>query len=163
MKNTIGENIAKYRKAARFTQEELAEKMNVTAQAVSKWENDLSYPDLDTTAKLASQLGTSVDALIQGREEIPTVSAAGTEMIDKRILVITADDKRGSNTKVRIPVELILKFHESGMLNELIDDETAVKAVTTAIGPLFAGTVGTIVEADGENGFAKIEVIDYDA
>ncbi|MCI9449669.1 MAG: helix-turn-helix transcriptional regulator [Clostridiales bacterium] len=43
MKNSIGQNIAYYRKKLGMTQEGLSEKMNVTAQAVSKWENDISY------------------------------------------------------------------------------------------------------------------------
>ena len=47
MKKSIGQNIAYYRKKMGITQEGLAEKMNVTSQAVSKWENDLSYPDPD--------------------------------------------------------------------------------------------------------------------
>ena len=44
----IGENIAALRRKAGLTQEELSEKMCVTAQAVSKWENDLSCPDIET-------------------------------------------------------------------------------------------------------------------
>ncbi len=45
MNNTLGENVARYRKQIGLTQEELAEKMNVSGQAVSKWENGLSYPE----------------------------------------------------------------------------------------------------------------------
>ena len=43
---TLGKKINEYRKLAGYTQEELAEKVNVSSQAVSKWENDLSVPDL---------------------------------------------------------------------------------------------------------------------
>lgn len=53
MKTTIGQTIALHRKKVGLTQEELAEKCCVTAQAVSKWENDLSYPDLESTGRLA--------------------------------------------------------------------------------------------------------------
>ena len=44
--NTLGQRIAYYRKRAGLTQEELAEKCSVTPQAVSKWENDISSPDI---------------------------------------------------------------------------------------------------------------------
>ncbi|WP_273399142.1 helix-turn-helix domain-containing protein, partial [Traorella massiliensis] len=43
---TLGTKIAEYRKLKKMTQEELASKLNVSSQAVSKWENDLSIPDL---------------------------------------------------------------------------------------------------------------------
>lgn len=44
--NTLGQRIAHYRKSSALTQEELAEKCGVTAQAVSKWENDVNAPDI---------------------------------------------------------------------------------------------------------------------
>jgi len=66
MKEHIGEHIAIYRKKAGLTQEQLAEKMNVTAQAVSKWENGLTCPDLDSVARLAGFLGVTVEQLIHG-------------------------------------------------------------------------------------------------
>ena len=50
---SIGETIANLRKQKGMTQSELAEKMNVTDKAVSKWERDLSCPDINTISKLA--------------------------------------------------------------------------------------------------------------
>ena len=46
MSETIGNRISKYRKEKGMTQEELANKMGVSSQAVSKWENDASCPDI---------------------------------------------------------------------------------------------------------------------
>lgn len=43
---TLGNKISEYRKQNSLTQEDLAEQMGITAQAVSKWENDQSYPDI---------------------------------------------------------------------------------------------------------------------
>ena len=54
--NTIGQNIAYFRKQKNMTQEELAEKMSVTAQAISKWECDASYPDIITVQALSKVL-----------------------------------------------------------------------------------------------------------
>lgn len=70
MDNTIGKRIMKNRKALGLTQEQLAEQLGVTAQAVSKWENDLSCPDISVLPQLADIFGISIDALL-GRQTEP--------------------------------------------------------------------------------------------
>lgn len=69
MKKTLGTMIAELRKQHGMTQLELAEKMNVTDKAVSKWERDLSCPDINSLPKLAEILGVSVDELMQIKKE----------------------------------------------------------------------------------------------
>ena len=64
-KKTLGMMIASLRKENGMTQFELAEKMGVTDKAVSKWERDLSCPDVNTIPKLAEVFGISVDELMQ--------------------------------------------------------------------------------------------------
>ena len=66
MKN-FGETIAYLRKQKGMTQNELAEKMHVTDKAVSKWERNLSCPDVNTISKLADILDVSVEELIQSK------------------------------------------------------------------------------------------------
>ena len=61
---TMGKRIAAHRKGMNLTQDALAEKLGVTAQAVSKWENDLSCPDIAMLPKLAQLFGITVDALL---------------------------------------------------------------------------------------------------
>ena len=61
---TIGKRIAELRKKQGLTQNELAEKMHVTDKAVSKWERDLSYPDINAIAKLAEVLEVPVNDLL---------------------------------------------------------------------------------------------------
>lgn len=66
MKNqTLGGMIAALRKEKGLTQLELAEKMGITDKAVSKWERDLSCPDVSSLPKLAEILEVSVDQLMQ--------------------------------------------------------------------------------------------------
>lgn len=84
MKN-IGETIASLRKNKGMTQNELAEKMNVTDKAVSKWERDLSCPDINTISKLAEILDVSVEELL------------------------IAKKKEDSNTKMKDLINLIFK------------------------------------------------------
>lgn len=62
---TLGTMIAALRKEKGMTQLELAEKMGVTDKAVSKWERDLSCPDVNTIPRLAELFGISVDELMQ--------------------------------------------------------------------------------------------------
>lgn len=64
-KKTLGMMIASLRKENGMTQLELAEKMGVTDKAVSKWERDLSCPDVTTIPKLAECFDISVDELMQ--------------------------------------------------------------------------------------------------
>lgn len=64
-KKTLGMMIASLRKENGMTQLELAEKMGVTDKAVSKWERDLSCPDINILPKLAEVFGISVDELMQ--------------------------------------------------------------------------------------------------
>ena len=64
-KQTLGQKIFELRKAKNMTQLELANMLNITDKAVSKWERDISCPDINTFPKLAEILGVSVDELLQ--------------------------------------------------------------------------------------------------
>jgi len=61
---TLGKRIAYHRKRLGMTQEQLAQRVGVSAQAVSKWENNLSCPDITILPELASIFGISVDELL---------------------------------------------------------------------------------------------------
>lgn len=69
MKKTLGALIAQTRKEKGMTQLELAEKLGVTDKAVSKWERDLSCPDIQSLPTLAEVLGLSLEELMQGKNE----------------------------------------------------------------------------------------------
>ena len=69
MKKTLGTMISSLRKDKGMTQLELAEIMGVTDKAVSKWERDLSCPDINSIPKLAEILEISVEDLMQGKTE----------------------------------------------------------------------------------------------
>ena len=74
---SIGKNIAKYRKAKGFTQEELGAKLGVTNQAVSKWESEVSMPDIMLLPEIATVLNITLDDLygIVNEPEKVSVSA----------------------------------------------------------------------------------------
>ena len=64
---SMGELISALRREKGMTQKELADKLNITDQAVSKWERDVACPDTMTIPKLAGILGISVEELMNAR------------------------------------------------------------------------------------------------
>ena len=66
---SLGKNIKKLRKESYLTQEELAEKLNVTFQAVSKWENEAGMPDISLIIPIARIFGVSTDELFGVKSE----------------------------------------------------------------------------------------------
>jgi transcriptional regulator with XRE-family HTH domain len=64
----IGNNIKNLRKSKKLTQDELAEKLNVTRQCVSSWENNKTQPDIETLHSIAAAMETSIDEIIYGKK-----------------------------------------------------------------------------------------------
>ena len=81
MKKTLGMMIAELRKEKGMTQLELAEKMGVTDKAVSKWERDLSCPDINSLPNLAEILGVTVDELMQIKKDAENPSQSVQDII----------------------------------------------------------------------------------
>ena len=82
MKKTLGTMIAELRKQHGMTQLELAEKMGVTDKAVSKWERDLSCPDINSIPNLAEILGVSVEELMQVKKEAEAPVSKAAEIME---------------------------------------------------------------------------------
>ena len=68
MNETFGKRFSELRKKHHYTQEDIANKLNITPQAVSKWENDLSAPDISLLKEWAGIFNISIDELL-GNEE----------------------------------------------------------------------------------------------
>ncbi|MBQ5327790.1 MAG: helix-turn-helix transcriptional regulator [Oscillospiraceae bacterium] len=62
----IGKQIKKHRSELSLSQEEFADKIFVTRQTVSNWENDKSYPDINSLVLMAEVFGVSLDSLVKG-------------------------------------------------------------------------------------------------
>ena len=67
---TLGEKLKSARKSARLTQEQLAEKLLVSRQAITKWEADKGMPDIENLKQLSKLLNISIDYLLDGGERI---------------------------------------------------------------------------------------------
>ena len=77
MKN-LGERLYELRTKHEMSQGDLAEKLDVSRQTISKWENNISIPELDKIVSLSGIFGVSVDYLVKGEEEAPTAEIIGT-------------------------------------------------------------------------------------
>lgn len=104
---TLGRRIAAQRKNLGLTQDALAEQLGVTAQAVSKWENDQSCPDISMLPKLAEIFGITIDALLGVEkkepepEDIPVVEGVPEEPSE-------APNIPGKRTSMGIALWLVL-------------------------------------------------------
>lgn len=117
----LADKIIKLRKQLGWSQEQLAEMLNVSRQSVSKWEGGLSIPDLDKIIKMSSLFGVSTDYLL--KDEVEEIQPATTEKGEADGLVISMEEaakfmeikeKLSSKTAVAVamfilcPVPLIL-------------------------------------------------------
>ena len=93
---TLGRRIARLRLARTATQERLAKELNVSPQAVSKWENDINYPDISLLPDLARFLGVSVDELLSGAsasaQESVAAQESATEKSAAEVVAVAADE-----------------------------------------------------------------------
>ena len=88
---TLGRRIARLRLAKTATQERLAKELNVSPQAVSKWENDINYPDISLLPDLARFLGVSVDELLSGASASTQESTAAQKSATE-VVSVAADE-----------------------------------------------------------------------
>lgn len=98
----FGERLARLRKDAKLTQEQVAERCGVSAQAVSKWENGSTYPDILLLKTLADLFQISCDELL-GRESTVYLNDSGRKM--KLLKIKVRDDS--STTNLNIPAEAV--------------------------------------------------------
>ena len=94
----IGENVRRLRGERGLTQEELADFLSVTFQAVSKWERGLAYPDIETIPVIANYFGVTIDELmgnsrIRAEERI----AAYLEEYERLTMLCTEESQREKN------------------------------------------------------------------
>ena len=157
MDMTIGKRIAHLRKEKGLTQEELAQHMGISPQAVSKWENDQTCPDISALPKLARLFGVTVDELLEGRETLPAVRMLPPEQrkdIKDMLLRITVDSAEGDKVRVNLPMAVMEIAMEIGMEMPQINGNDALKGIDMkkVLEMVRLGFVGNLVEVDSADG-----------
>ena len=106
LKSLLGANIVAYRKRSGLTQAKLAERLNYSDKAVSKWERGESMPDVLTLVQLAELFDTTVDELLRDPNEIPEHESGRIEHAMEAAVEKTL--KRKANKKVILSLSSLL-------------------------------------------------------
>lgn len=158
----LGKNIYERRKAMGMTQDDLAIKLSVSPQAVSKWENNLSCPDISLLPEISKIFGVSVDELLKDEPSDVTAEPikedepfAEPETYEEPVfsgkkattLLITTE-RNGKTSNVRFPLGIVrFGLNLGSVFGALTGDQASIieNAVRT-------GLSGEILSVDGENG-----------
>ena len=152
---TLGTKIAENRKLKKMTQEELANILNVSPQAVSKWENDLSIPDLPILIELADLFNTSLDTLIREQNaEVQMIQPEARKPIEQMLLRIVVNSAEGDKVRVNLPLALVKIAIESGMNVPQVSGNDAFQSInfTQIIALVEQGAAGKLVEVESSDG-----------
>ena len=160
MKN-FGSKLSELRKRKGYTQEELAEILGVSPQAVSKWENGLSYPDITLLPEIAHLFNVSIDELLNDKApEIVLVPEQEKKDLNQMILRIVVNSDDGDKVKVNLPMSLVKLGLEIGMQMPQVSNNDALKSIDfrQILNLVESGVIGKIVEVESADG-DHIEII----
>lgn len=158
MNETLGMRISEYRKKKGYKQDELAEKLGVSAQAVSKWENDVSCPDITLLTSLADALGVSLDDLLRGKKEAERAVLMSEEERsdpDLLMLVIKVHSSDGDTVRVNLPLPLVRVLVNAGVsIGDMGGDKVKGLNIDWAqiITLATSGVIGKLVEIKSKDG-----------
>ncbi len=155
MRHSIGQKINELRKRYQMTQDELAQQMGVSSQAVSKWETDTSIPDLPTLIALADFFHISLDEFV--REKTETVSFLPSEQrkpIEQMILRIQVLSGEGDRVKINLPLGLVRIASKLNFENFKFNGSESLKNLDfdAIISLIESGVVGKLVEVESSDG-----------
>ncbi|MBP1569628.1 MAG: helix-turn-helix transcriptional regulator [Oscillospiraceae bacterium] len=157
---TIGKRISENRKRKNIKQDELAEMLCVSPQAVSKWENDLSCPDISLLPKLSKILGISVDELLSGKQESSVVFVPEENRKDIKDMMfrIVVDSSEGDKVRVNLPCAIVKIALDCGMEMPQISGNDSVNSAlkNLDLAKIFEmvekGAIGNLVEVESHEG-----------
>lgn len=158
MNETIGNRIQKFRKDRGLTQEELAAKLDVSAQAVSKWENDASCPDISLLPRLCHILGITTDELLTGKNnDVRLVPVEQRKSPDELILRVKVNSSDGDVVRVNLPIPLVKLCMEIGIVSlPNVGKETGDLLKSVDLEKLLAmveqGLIGKLLEVESADG-----------
>ncbi len=157
MEMTIGKRIAARRREKGLKQDDLAQMLGVSPQAVSKWENDQTCPDISLLPKLAEILGVSVDELLSGKKEQPVVEFipdTGRKELKDLILRIIVNSADGDVVRVNLPMTLVQIAIEAEIDPPQLSGSSAFQAIDwkQILDLVQQGAVGDLVEVQSVKG-----------
>ena len=158
-KNTVlGLKISYYRRLLGLTQAELAEKLGISSQAVSKWENDQTCPDISLLPLLAKTLSISTDELLTGKKEetqaVRMLPENERKKIEDMLLRIMITGKGGDVVRVNLPLAIIKVILDSGLNMSYLSKNEALKNIdlNVILNMANQGAIGNIIDIEDTNG-----------
>ena len=157
MKNIFAENLVNLRKRSKMTQEKLAARLGVSFQSVSKWENDISCPDIMLLPKLSAIFNVSIDALLGCEEEAESVQFVPQKEIrdiSGLVMRIIVDSSEGDKVRINLPLAILKMGVDGGMNMPQINGSDPLKGIDFAqlIDMAEKGVLGKLVEVESANG-----------
>lgn len=154
MSESLGQILQRFRKRANLTQEEVATKLNITPQAVSKWENDVSAPDISLLGEIADMFGVTVDELLGRQPQTIYLPEGPRKPIDSLMLKIKVLSTDGDKVNVNLPLALVKVFTQSGMEIPQINGNDALKNIdfNQILSLCEQGLLGKLVDVQSADG-----------
>lgn len=161
MNETIGNRISRSRKAKGMTQEELAGRMGVSAQAVSKWETDASCPDISLLPQLCCVLGITADELLTGKNsEVKMLAPTERKSLEELTLRVYVNSADGDRVKINLPMSFVKVGTELAVDMSMMDSNDAFRNIdlNKILGLVEQGAIGKLVEVETGDG-DTVEVV----
>lgn len=160
---TIGSRIAQGRKSKGYTQEEFSQMLGVTAQAVSKWENDTSCPDIQLLPKIAKIIDMTTDELLTGKKQDVTKETQAPNIDTSNLKININVLKSGQNpVNVSLPFIMLKNFAKigngiSGIVGNGAIDSVKFDEILTLVENGATGELLNVVADDNTNVKISIE------
>ena len=157
MELTLGKRIAALRKQKDLRQDDIAQLLDISPQAVSKWENDQTCPDIGLLPKLAQILGVTTDELLSGKQELQEVRVLPPEErkdIKDMLLRIIVDSSDGDKVRINLPMALVQIALDTGTEMPQISGKEALKNIdlNQIMELVRQGAIGNLVEVESADG-----------
>lgn len=144
----FGDNLKLLRKEKKLSQEELAEKMNVSRQAVSKWETGDAYPEMNNILQLCKIFGCKINSLVND-------NIRDLDSLDEEIKMNVVKFKKDKQKKVKTLSKIVM------VAAKIMRIVVIMGMVGIIIGMLAAGIVGSTIKVNSNQIKVAGEVIDY--
>lgn len=154
MSKSFGERLAEFRKKSNMTQEDVGDKLGVSAQAVSKWENDTTLPDPITLKKLADLYNVTLNDIYGVEQEPARIMLGEKKDINQMLLRIIVDTVKGDKVRINLPLAIVKVFIDSGAKMPEINGNDFLKNIDfrQILALVSNGVIGNLVDVTTAEG-----------